>query len=291
MSEPDAMRGLPQDPMAVPIVKLNNAVAMPRIGFGTFRMVPEQASTCVRSALEAGYRLVDTAASYGNEAAVGEALASSGVPRQDVFVTTKVWNADHGYANALRAFEASRSLLRLDFIDLYLIHWPVPARDMYLDTWKALERLYAEGLVRAIGVSNFTQRHLDRLLAAANVVPAVNQVELHPGFPQEELRDFNREHGITTQAWSPLGQGKGLLDDPVVRQVAERNGRTPAQVVLRWHLQSGVAAIPKSVTPQRIRENLSVFDFALTAADMAGLSAVSSGQDRLGPDPEIFSVT
>ncbi len=292
MSQPNAVHGLRGDQIPVaPTITLNNAVEMPQLGFGVFRISPEQASTCVRTALQAGYRLVDTAASYGNEAAVGEALASSGVRREDVFVTTKVWNADHGYDNTLRAFETSRSLLGLDYLDLYLIHWPMPARDMYLDTWRALERLYADGLARAIGVSNFAQRHLNRLLAAANVVPAVNQVEMHPGFPQEALRDFNREHGIITQAWSPLGQGKGLLAHPVVLEVAERNGRTPAQVVLRWHIQAGVAAIPKSVAPQRIRENLAIFDFALTAADMAALSAVGSGQDRLGPDPEIFSVT
>lgn len=292
MNQPGAMHGSQGDRIpATPVITLNNAVGMPQLGFGVFRITPEQASTCVRIALQAGYRLVDTAASYGNEAAVGEALAASGVPREDMFVTTKLWNADHGYDNALRAFDASRSLLGLEYLDLYLIHWPVPARDMYLDTWRALEQLYADGLVRAIGVANFRQSHLERLVAAASVVPAVNQVELHPGFPQEELRDFNRQHGITTQAWSPLGQGKGLLDHPVVRQVAERNGRTPAQVVLRWHIQAGVAAIPKSVTPQRIQENLAVFDFTLAAADMAALSAIGSGHDRLGPDPEIFSVT
>jgi diketogulonate reductase-like aldo/keto reductase len=292
MSQPGAVHGSQEDRVpAMPVSTLNNAVAMPQLGFGVFRMTPEQASTSLRVALHAGYRLVDTAASYGNEAAVGEALATSRVPRADVFVTTKLWNADHGYDNALRAFEASRSLLGLEYLDLYLIHWPVPTRDMYLESWKALERLYADGLVRAIGVSNLSQSHLERLLAAANVVPAVNQVELHPGFPQEELREFNRQHDITTQAWSPLGQGKGLLEHPVVRQVAERNGRSPAQVVLRWHIQSGMAAIPKSVTPERIRANLAVFDFALAVADMAALSAVGSGHDRLGPDPEVFSVT
>ena len=274
----------------VPVVTLNNAVVMPQLGFGVFQIAPAQASACIHIALQAGYRLIDTAASYSNETAVGQALASSGVPREDVFVTTKLWNADHGYENALRGFEASQSRLGLDFVDLYLIHWPVPMRDMYLDTWRALERLYADGQVRAIGVSNFSERHLARLLAAAKVVPAVNQVELHPGFPQEHLRSFNREHGITTQAWAPLGQGKGLLDHPVVRQVAERNDRTPAQVVLRWHIQAGVAAIPKSVTPQRIRENLAVVDFTLSVADMAALTALGSGHDRLGPDPEIFSL-
>jgi 2,5-diketo-D-gluconate reductase A len=275
----------------IPLVTLNNGVAMPQLGFGVFQIGPADTPGCVRAALAEGYRLIDTAASYGNEAGVGEAIAGAGIARGEVFVTTKLRNADHGYDQSLRAFDASRARLGLDFVDLYLIHWPLPMRGTAAQTWRAFERIYASGLARAIGVSNFMPRQLAGLLADATVIPAVNQVELHPGLPQEELRGIHAAHGIVTQAWSPLGQGKGLLDDPGVRQIAAAKGRTPAQVVLRWHIQSGIAAIPKSVVPARMRENLAVFDFSLTGADMAALSSLGSGHDRLGPDPETFDVT
>jgi len=264
---------------------------MPRIGLGLFRVPPETVASCVATALGIGYRLFDTAASYGNEEALGRALGDSRAARSSLFITSKLWNSDHGYSNALRALQKSLDKLRLDYLDLYLIHWPLPMHDRYIETWSALERIHAEGLVRTIGVSNFEIRHLERLLAGASIVPAVNQVELHPGFPRNKLREFCMQHGIQVQAWSPLGQGRGLLDDSTVRRVARRNRRTPAQVVLRWHLTRRTAVIPKSVTPSRIRENILVDDFELSDGDIEALDGVGSGEDRLGPDPETFDVT
>ena len=270
------------------MMKLNTGIEMPQLGFGVFLVPPDEVVEPVRAALDAGYRLVDTAKLYGNEEGVGRAIRDSGLPRDDVFVTTKVWNSDQGYDATLRAFDRSMALLSLDVLDLYLIHWPVPAKDRYRDTWRALERLSADGRVRAIGVSNFTVEHLTRLLADADVVPAVNQVELHPGFTQDALRVFHDEHGIVTQSWSPLGRGQGLLEQDAVAAVAAAHGRTPAQVVLRWHLQLGLAVIPKSTHAERIRENLDVFDFALDDGEMAALSALTS-PGRIGPDPDTFN--
>ena len=272
----------------VPTVRLNNGVEMPQLGFGVFLVPPDEVVAPVRAALDAGYRLIDTATLYGNEEGVGRAIAESGIPRDDIFVTTKVWNSDQGYDRTLQAFDLSLKLLGLDVIDLYLIHWPAPARDLYADTWRALERIYADGRARAIGVSNFPAPHLDRILAEGTVVPAVNQVELHPGFPQERLRAFNTQHGITTESWAPLGRGQGLLDRPEVHTIADAHGKTPAQAVLRWHMQIGVVAIPKSVRPERIRENFDIVDFELTPDEIATLSALD-GPDRLGPDPENFN--
>jgi 2,5-diketo-D-gluconate reductase A len=272
-----------------PLVRLNNGVEMPHLGFGVFQVPPHEVIEPVATALEAGYRLIDTAAAYQNEEGVGKALADSGIPRDELFVTTKLWNADHGRDNTLRAFDQSLRKLGLDVIDLYLIHWPVPSKDLYVETWQALQHIYSEGRARAIGVSNFTQRHLNRLLTETDVVPSVNQVELHPRFPQDELRAFHDQHGIVTEAWSPIGQGQGLLDDPVITGIAERIGRTAAQVVLRWHVQRGTVVIPKSVTPERIRSNIEVFDFELEQADMAALTGLGSGQ-RIGPDPEKFAM-
>jgi 2,5-diketo-D-gluconate reductase A len=242
----------------------------------------------VATALDAGYRLIDTAKLYGNEEGVGRAIRDSGLAREDVFVTTKVWNADHGYDATLRAFDESQKLLGLDVVDLYLIHWPTPQRDLYVDTWKALERLYADGRVRAIGVSNFNVPHLQRLLDETTVVPTVNQIELHPGFAQDDLRAFHERHGIVTESWSPLGRGHGLLDNPAVTSIADAHGKTPAQVVLRWHLQLGCAVIPKSTHAERIRENFDVFDVELSDDDMAALSAISE-PGRIGPDPDEFN--
>ena len=273
----------------IPTRTLNNGVAMPRLGFGVFQVPAETAAEVVTTALAAGYRSIDTAAIYRNEAGVGAALADSGLPREELFVTTKVWNSDQGYDETLRAFDTSAGLLGLDHLDLYLIHWPTPERDRYLDTWRALERLYAEGRVRAIGVSNFHPAHLERLLKVAEVAPALNQVELHPYLQQAELRAFHAGHGIATEAWSPLAQGGGLLSDPVVAALAERHGRTPAQVVLRWHLQLGNVVIPKSATPARIRENLDVFGFTLTEAELAQLAGLDR-DGRVGPDPDTFNV-
>jgi diketogulonate reductase-like aldo/keto reductase len=267
----------------VPTVKLNNGVEMPQLGFGVFLVPPDEVVEPVRAALDAGYRLIDTATLYGNEEGVGRAIRDSGVPRDDVFVTTKVWNSDQGYDATLRAFDESMRLL-----GLYLIHWPVPAKDLYRDTWRAMERLYADGRVRAIGLSNFTVAHLTRLLDDADVVPAVNQVELHPGLTQDELRAFHDQHGIVTESWSPLGRSNGLLEQEPVAAIAAAHGRTPAQVVLRWHLQLGCVVIPKSTHAERIRENFDVLDFALTDDEMATLSGLTT-PGRVGPDPDTFN--
>jgi 2,5-diketo-D-gluconate reductase A len=272
-------------PGAVPDVTLNNGVRMPQLGFGVFQVGNDEARAAVATALECGYRSIDTAALYGNEHGVGVAVSASGIPREELFVTTKLWNADHGAGRVLPAFERSLDKLGLDYVDLYLIHWPVPSRDRFVETWEAFQGLYAEGRLRAIGVSNFTPPQLTRLLEETAVVPAVNQVELHPGFQQPELRAFHREHGIATEAWSPLGQGAALTH-PVITRLAERHEKTPAQVVLRWHLDLGNVVIPKSVTPGRIRENFSVFDFALTAEDARQIAGLESGH-RIGPDPDV----
>jgi 2,5-diketo-D-gluconate reductase A len=273
---------------AVPTLRLNNGVEMPQLGFGVFLVPADEVVEPVRAALDAGYRLIDTAKLYGNEEGVGRAIRESGLRRGDVFVTTKVWNSDHGYDATLRAFDDSQKRLGLDVVDLYLIHWPTPQRDLYVDTWRALERLYADGRVRAIGVSNFTVAHLQRLLDETAVVPAVNQIEMHPGFPQEQVREFDDRHGIVSESWSPLGRGHGLLENPVVTGIADAHGKTPAQVVLRWHIQLGCVVIPKSTQEERIRENIDVFDVDLTDAEMAALSALSE-PGRVGPDPDEFN--
>jgi diketogulonate reductase-like aldo/keto reductase len=273
----------------VPTVRLNNGVEMPQLGFGVFQVPPDEVIEPVRTAIESGYRLIDTAAAYQNEEGVGKAIADSGVPREELFITTKLWNADQGYDEAMRAFDTSLGKLGLETVDLYLIHWPLPKRDRYVDTWKAFEKIYADGRARAIGVSNFTEHHLNRLFDETEIVPAINQVELHPRFPQEELRAFHSQHGIHTEAWSPIGQGKGLLEDPTLAAIADAAGKTPAQVVLRWHIQLGNVTIPKSVTPDRIQQNIEVFDFELSDADMGANTALGSGQ-RIGPDPEQFDV-
>ncbi|NLU66868.1 aldo/keto reductase [Streptomyces sp. HNM0574] len=271
----------------VPNVTLNNGVTIPQLGFGVFQVPDEETTAAVGTALESGYRSIDTAAVYGNEAGVGRALASSGVPREELFVTTKLWNDDQGCDATLAAFDASLEKLGLEYVDLYLIHWPTPARDRYLDTYRAMEKLLADGRTRAIGVSNFQPAHLRRLLDHTGIVPVLNQVELHPGLQQRELRAFHAEHGIATEAWSPLAQG-ALLKDEAIAGIAERHGKTPAQVVLRWHLQEGTIVIPKSVTPERIRQNLDVFGFALTQADMDAVAALDSGM-RTGPDPDTLN--
>jgi 2,5-diketo-D-gluconate reductase A len=273
---------------AVPSTTLNNGVQMPVLGFGVFQIPPDETAAAVSSALDSGYRLVDTAAGYGNERGVGEAVRRSGIPRDEIFVTTKLANSDHGYDNAMRAFDTSLSELGFETVDLYLVHWPLPAHDLYVETWRALQKLAEDGRARAIGVSNFTPDHLQRLLDEADVVPAVNQVELHPYLQQADLRAFDARHDIATEAWSPLGQGKSLLDDPSLVALADRVQRTTAQVVLRWHLQLGNVVIPKSVTPERIAANIDVFDFTLTDDDMSTISALETGE-RMGPDPDTFN--
>ncbi|CAL9365014.1 putative oxidoreductase_MSMEI_2347 [Streptomyces sp. enrichment culture] len=273
----------------VPPITLNNGVEMPQLGFGVWQVPDDEAETAVAAALEAGYRSIDTAAIYGNEEGTGKAIAASGIPREELFVTTKLWNGDQGYDSTLRAFDTSLAKLGLEYVDLYLIHWPLPARDRYVDTYKAFEKLHADGRIRAIGVSNFLPEHLDRLIAETSVVPAVNQIELHPHLQQQAAREYHAAQGIATEAWSPLGQGKGLLEVPAIVAIAQKHDRTPAQVVLRWHVQLGNIVIPKSVTPSRIRENIAVFDFSLDDEDLAAISALNEDR-RLGPDPATFDV-
>ncbi|GAA3762832.1 diketogulonate reductase-like aldo/keto reductase [Spinactinospora alkalitolerans] len=256
-------------------VSLNNGVAMPSLGFGTWRV----GRGAVEAALAAGYRSIDTAEMYGNEEEVGAAIAASGVAREDLFVTTKVWNDHHGHRATLDAFDASRRRLGLDVVDLYLIHWPQPSLGLHAETWRALEELYADGAMRAIGVSNFAPEQIEELMAGAEVVPAVNQIELNPGRSRVRERAFHARHGIATEAWAPIARG-GLLDDAAITAVAEEHGRTPAQVILRWHLQHGVIAIPRSSKPERIEQNLAIGDFELDEREMKALDALDSDADR-----------
>jgi 2,5-diketo-D-gluconate reductase A len=270
--------------MSQSFVTLNDGRTMPQLGLGVWRTPQEVAAEVVKTALEAGYRSVDTAAAYGNERGVGEGLKAGGVARDDIFVTTKLWNDNQGFDAALTAFDKSLGRLGLENVDLYLIHWPAPKKGLYVESWKALVRLKEEGRAKSIGVSNFQPEHLQRIIDETGVVPAVNQVELHPSFQQSALRDFHARHGIHTESWSPLGQGK-QLEDPVVAQIAAKHARTPAQVVIRWHLETGLIVIPKSVTPSRIVENLQVFDFKLDAGDLEKLAGLDTAAGRIGPDP------
>jgi len=272
----------------IPTIRLNDGVEIPQLGFGVFQVPPEDTERAVTQALETGYRHIDTAAAYQNEEGVGKAIAASGIARDELFVTTKLWNADQGREEARRAFEASMAKLGLEQLDLYLIHWPTPARDLYAPSWRAFQELQAEGRVRSIGVSNFQPDHLRRLLDEFDVAPSINQVELHPYLQQEALRAFHAEHGIATEAWSPLAQG-AVLEDPVLVEIAQAHGKTTAQVVLRWHLQLGNVVIPKSVTPKRIAENLDVLDFELTEQQLGAIAALDRGQ-RTGPDPDVFEM-
>jgi 2,5-diketo-D-gluconate reductase A len=259
---------------------------IPQLGFGVFQVPSRDTAAAVALALQTGYRHIDTAAAYRNEAPVGEAMRASGIDRSEIFLTTKCWNDDQGYDSAKRAFAASLERLQLDYVDLYLIHWPVPAHDLYVDTWRAFIELQAEGLIRSIGVSNFEPAHLERVVAETGVTPAINQVELQPYFQQAPLRGLHAEMGIVTEAWSPLAQGRAL-GDPVITGIAEAHSRTAAQVVIRWHLQLGNVVIPKSVTPARIAENLDVFGFVLSDGDMDAIEALEAGR-REGPDPNTF---
>ncbi|HJR38531.1 MAG TPA: aldo/keto reductase [Nocardioidaceae bacterium] len=269
----------------VPNLVLNNGVEIPQLGFGVFKVPPEKTRQAVLTALETGYRHIDTAKLYDNETEVGAAVRDSGLMRDEIFVTTKVWNTDQGYDATLRAFDASMERLGLDVLDLYLIHWPAPARDLYVDTWRAMEQLYRDGRVRAIGISNFQPDHLRRLLDRCDVVPVINQVELHPYLQQNEARKAHEELGVLTEAWAPIARGGALLEDPVITALADKHARTPAQVVLRWHIEVGNVVIPKSVTPARVAENFSIFDFTLDGADLAEIAALDRGE-RTGPDPD-----
>jgi diketogulonate reductase-like aldo/keto reductase len=270
----------------IPRVSLRPGVEIPQLGFGVFQVPPQETEEVVARALAAGYRHLDTAAAYRNEAAVGQAVHAAGLERDDVFVTTKCFNDDHGKEQAKKAFAKSLERLELEYVDLYLIHWPVPAHELYVETWEAFIELQAEGLVRAIGVSNFQPAHLERLLAETGVTPAINQVELHPHFQQAGLRHEHERLGIVTEAWSPLGQGQAL-EDPAIVQIADAHAKTPAQIVIRWHLQLGNVVIPKSVTPKRIEENFAVLDFQLGDGELEAIEALDAGQ-RIGPDPDTF---
>lgn len=271
----------------IPDVLLLDGSTIPQLGFGVFQIDDDGAQAAVGHALDAGYRMIDTAKLYGNEAGVGRAVRASGLPREDVYLTTKLWNDDQGRDRALAAFEASVARLDLGVPDLYLIHWPVPGQDRYAETWRTLVELRDAGRVRSVGVSNFTRAHLTRVIDDSGQVPVLNQIELHPYLQQRELRAFHAEHGIITQAWSPLGRDTGLLDDPVIVDIARAHDVTPAQAVLRWHLDLGTVVIPKSVTPERIRANLDVFGFALTAHDHDRIAGLDRG-GRIGPDPDVL---
>jgi 2,5-diketo-D-gluconate reductase A len=268
-------------------ITLNDGRVMPQLGLGVWQSPREATAQAVRAALDAGYRSVDTAATYRNEAEVGDGVRGYGLDRSEVFVTTKLWNVDQGYDAALRAIDASLQRLRMDYVDLYLIHWPAPGQDRYLDTWKALIRLRDEGRARSIGVSNFAVPHLERIIGETGQAPAVNQVELHPRFQQAELRAAHKRLGVATESWSPLGQG-GLLKHPEIARIAARHGKTPAQAIIRWHLDLGLIVIPKSVTPARIAQNFDVFDFKLDADDLADMAALDDPDGRIGPNPMLF---
>ena len=271
-------------PAFSPTLSLNDGNTIPQLGLGVYKVADAVAREVVGVAIDAGYRHIDTATFYDNEAGVGDGMRDSGVHRDELFVTTKVWQNDQGFDNTLRAFDASLAKLGLDYVDLYLIHWPAPRLDRYIDTWRAMERLQSDGVIRSIGVSNFHPHHLERLMAETSVVPVINQVELHPWLPQAAVRSFGDEHDIRTEAWSPLARSR-VLGDALLASLAAKHGVTPAQVVLRWHIQLGVVVIPKSVTPDRIRSNADVFGFELDADDLAAIATLESGA-RTGMDPD-----
>ena len=271
---------------ALPTIKLNDGNVVSQVGLGVFKMEADRGEELIHQAFDVGYRRLDTAAMYENEEMVGQAIASCGLPRDEVQVTTKLWNSDQGYDAALRAFDLSLKKLQLDYIDLYLIHWPSPAQDAYIDTWRALEVLRSQGRVRSVGVSNFLPEHLERLIDETGLAPVLNQIEMHPYFQQNEASRFAQLHGILTEAWSPLGRG-AVLDDPIIQTLSQQHGRTPAQVILRWHTQMGNAVIPKSSSPERLRENIDVFDFVLSDTDLQQIADCERAQ-RTGPDPAVF---
>ena len=272
---------------AVPTITLNNGVEIPQLGFGVFQIEPEHTRDATLAALDVGYRHIDTAEMYGNEKQVGEAVRASGLPRSDVFVTSKLNNNRHAYDDALAAIDVTLDDMGLDHVDLFLVHWPLPAVGDFVETWAAMEEIYRAGKARAVGVSNFQAHHLRRLLEKGDVVPAANQIEVHPYLVQDEVRAFDAEHSIATEAWSPIAQGK-VLGDPTIVRIAERHGRTPAQVTLRWHLQRGDIVFPKSVHRHRMEENFDVFDFELSEDDVNDISGLDRNE-RTGPDPDEFN--
>jgi diketogulonate reductase-like aldo/keto reductase len=270
---------------SVPVLDLNDGNKAPQLGFGVFQIPDGETADAVDTALAAGYRSLDTAAIYKNEAGVRQGIERSGVARGDIFLTTKLWNAEQGFDNTLKAFDASLNKLGTDYVDMYLIHWPTPKRDLYVDTWKAFIRLRDEGRIRSIGVSNFQPAHLERLVKDTGVVPVVNQIELHPDFAQRDVVAANTKLKIVTESWSPLGQGGDLLKNDALVAIAKKHGKTPAQVVIRWHVQLGHMVIPKSVTPERIKANIAVFDFELSAEEMKAIDGLDAG-NRMGPHPD-----
>ena len=274
------------DTTSVPNITLSDGVSIPQLGFGVFQIPPEETVEATVRAFQAGYRHIDTAKAYQNEAEVGQAVHAAGLSRDDVFITTKCFNSDHGYEQAKHALKTSLDRLEMDFVDLYLIHWPVPSQDKYVETWKAFVELKEQGLIRSIGVSNFQPAHLRRIVEETGVSPSVNQVELHPYFQQDGLRREHADRGIVTEAWSPLAQGL-VLDDPAIVEIAEAHGKSAGQVVLRWHIQLGNVVFPKSATPERIVDNFEIFDFHLSDAEMSALEALDRGE-RTGPDPDTF---
>ena len=276
---------MPHPITPAPRLSLDDGATIPQLGFGLYKVPAADAARLSREAIAIGYRHLDTAAFYGNEEGVGEAVREAPVPREELFVTSKVWKDDNGYDTTLRAFDASMARLGLATLDLYMIHWPVPSTDRYVDTWRALIRLQAEGRVRSIGVANFHAHHIERVVAETGVTPVVNQVELHPWLPQRELREFDEDRGIRTEAWSPLARGR-ILATPLLDDLAAKHGRTPAQIVLRWHIELGNIVIPKASSPDRLRENLDVFDFALDADDLDAIASLESGE-RTGRDPDL----
>jgi len=272
----------------VPTISLNNGVSIPQLGFGVYQVPPKDARAATLTALEVGYRHIDTAEMYRNERGVGEALRESGLDRSEVFVTSKLNNGFHAHDDAIAAFEASLEALEFDYLDLFLIHWPLPGIDIdFVETWRALEQVYRDGRAKAIGVSNFQANHIRRLVQETDIVPAVNQIEAHPYLTNDEVRAVNAEHGIATEAWSPIAQGL-VLDDPVITGIATAHDRTPAQVVLRWHVQRGDIVFPKSVTRSRVEENFQLFDFELSDSDMGLITALNKDQ-RTGPNPDEFN--
>lgn len=266
-------------------IALNDGARIPQVGLGVWQTPNDEAAPAVKAALSAGYRHVDTAAVYENEEGVGEGIRQSGIDRSEIYLTTKLWNTEQGYDQTLKAFDASVKRLGTDYVDLYLIHWPSAHRGLFVDTWKAFVKLKEEGRAKSIGVSNFYPEHIEKIIAETGVTPVINQIELHPDFQQREARAFHEKHGIATQSWSPLGQGK-LLGHSAIADIAAKLGRTPAQVIIRWHIDNGLVVIPKSVTPSRISENFKVFDFKLSAEDLDTLNGLDDAGARIGPDPK-----
>lgn len=278
---------MPFDPKNMPLIELNNGQMIPQLGLGVYKLEAASAADLVATAIDNGYRRIDTAALYLNEAEVGQGVRQSSVPREEIYVTTKIWHDNHGYEPALKAIDESLARLDIDYVDMVLIHWPAPAQDKYLETWAAFEHAVEVGKVRGIGVSNFHPMHLHKLLAAGGTVPALNQVELHPALQQAELRAYDSSHGIATEAWSPLARGRFIHED-VIEKIAAKHGKTSAQVIIRWHIELGNLVIPKTANPERLMENISVFDFNLDGEDMASIETLNSGY-RTGPNPEEFN--